>query len=156
MPSPIVVRDAVERDRGWVVKTARDVLGDEYQVHSRRQFNVLDGNPLVAERNGRPIGFLSWLADVDGTEVLAIACAERGVGAGTVLMRAVEQIARNAGSARVHLVTTDTNVGAQRFYEHLGYELVERRIGAVDACRAKHKPTIPPDMHDELVYARTV
>jgi ribosomal protein S18 acetylase RimI-like enzyme len=156
VPSKTFVRDADARDRTWIVDTARHVLGDEFQAHSRRQFNVLDGNVLVAEHDGRAIGFLSWLTDADRTEVLAVGCTERGMGAGTALMHAVEDAARRDGARRVHLVTTDGNVGAQRFYERLGYELAERRVGAVDECRAKYKPTIPAHMHDELVYARAV
>ena len=52
------------------------------------------------------------------------------------------------------LTTTDVNVGAQRFYEALGFTLVERLVGAVDRCRELFKPDIPATMHDELVYER--
>jgi len=37
------VRTAGPADHPWIVSTARELLGDEYQVHSRRQFGVLDG-----------------------------------------------------------------------------------------------------------------
>jgi ribosomal protein S18 acetylase RimI-like enzyme len=128
------------------------VLGDEYQVHSTRQFDVRDGNLLVAEVDGRRVGFVSWLPDGDDVEVLAIACTERLLGAGRALMRAAEDAAAAVGARRVWLVTTDANTGAQAFYERLGYTLAARRVGAVDECRARYKPTIPSDMHDELVY----
>jgi ribosomal protein S18 acetylase RimI-like enzyme len=157
---PIVMietRTATAADHDWVVDAARAVLGDEHQAHSRRQFNVLDGEVIVAEHDGRPVGFVSWLADDDeGAEVLAIACTERDIGAGSALMRAAESAAATRDARRVHLVTTDANVGAQRFYERLGYTLAERRVGAVDECRARYKPGIPADMHDELVYERAL
>jgi hypothetical protein len=51
------------------------------------------------------------------------------------------------------VVTTDENVGAQEFYAAMGFTLVERRVGAVDECRRRYKPTIPPGIHDELEYA---
>jgi ribosomal protein S18 acetylase RimI-like enzyme len=152
----IKTRSATAADHAWVVETARAVLGDEYQAHSRRQFNVLDGEVIVAEHDGRPVGFVSWLVDDEGAEVLAIACSARDLGAGTALMHAAESAAARRDARRVHLVTTDTNAGAQRFYERLGYTLAERRIGAVDECRARYKPGIPTDMHDKLVYERTL
>jgi N-acetylglutamate synthase-like GNAT family acetyltransferase len=148
----VLTRPATPADRDWVAEAARHVLGDEFQVHSRRQFNVLDGDVLVAEHDGRRVGFASWMVDEEGAEVLALACTERDIGAGTALMHAVEDEAARRDARRVHLVTTDANVGAQRFYERLGYALAERRVGAVDECRTRYKAGIPADMHDELVY----
>jgi ribosomal protein S18 acetylase RimI-like enzyme len=139
-------------DLAWITDAAGAVLGDTYQVHSQRQFDVRDGNLLLAEVEGQPVGFLSWLADGDGAEVLAIACSTRQRGAGRALMRAAATAAAAAGALRVWLVTTDANTGAQAFYERLGYTLAERRVGAVDRCRSRYKPTIPAHMHDELVY----
>jgi len=51
------------------------------------------------------------------------------------------------------VVTTDENVGAQAFYAATGFTLAETRVGAVDECRRRFKPTIPPGIHDELEYA---
>jgi ribosomal protein S18 acetylase RimI-like enzyme len=153
-PMPPRVRAASSAaDLAWITDAAGEVLGDTYQVHSQRQFDVRDGNLLVAEVDGRRIGFLSWLTDGDGAEVLAIGCTERRRGAGRALMRAAATAAAAAGSQRVWLVTTDANPGAQAFYQRLGYTLAERRAGAVDECRTRYKPTIPAHMHDELVYA---
>jgi ribosomal protein S18 acetylase RimI-like enzyme len=139
-------------DLAWITEAAGEVLGDTYQVHSQRQFDVRDGNLLLAEVDGQAVGFLSWLAADDGAEVLAIACSTRRCGAGRALMHAAAAAAAAAGAPRVWLVTTDANTGAQAFYERLGYTLAERRVGAVDRCRRRYKPTIPAHMHDELVY----
>jgi ribosomal protein S18 acetylase RimI-like enzyme len=152
----IEVRAATQDDRAWVVEAAREVLGDDHQVHSTRQFHVTDGELLVAVRDGRRAGFAAWTVDGEAVEVMALACVERRAGVGTALMRAAVAAARAAGARRVFLVTTDDNAGAQRFYEYLGYRVVERRVGAVDECRARYKPTIPAGAHDELVYERTL
>jgi ribosomal protein S18 acetylase RimI-like enzyme len=150
------VRAAGAADRAWVVAAAREVLGSEHQAASHRQFHVLDVDVLIAARDGEPTGFLSW--EIDGTtcEALAIACTTRGAGAGSALMDALHELAAACGCEHVRVVTTDTNIGAQRFYERLGYRLRERRVGAVDECRRLYKPSIPPEMHDELVYERAV
>ena len=150
------VRAASEADLGWVEETARAVLGDPFQAHSRRQFHVTDAELLVAERDGAPVGFLSWEVDGDWCEVLAIAAVESRTGVGSALMAAVADAAASRGCRRIRVVTTDQNTGAQRFYEGLGYDLAERIVGGVDECRRLYKPTIPEGVHDELRYERSL
>ena len=67
-------------------------------------------------------------------------------------MDEVRTRARRVGCDRLVVVTTDENVGAQRFYTALGFALAERRVGAVDECRRRYKPSIPAGIHDELEY----
>jgi ribosomal protein S18 acetylase RimI-like enzyme len=155
MPA-IEIRAAREDDAGWIVGAARDVLGSEYQVHSQRQFVITDVDVLIAERSAEPIGFLAWELQDDTCETLAIACTRRGEGAGTALMAALHGLAARRGCKHAKVVTTDTNVGARRFYERLGYEVVAIRAGAVDECRRRYKPELPPDMHDEIEYRRSI
>jgi ribosomal protein S18 acetylase RimI-like enzyme len=152
----IVIRSAAEDDLDWVIRAAREVLGSEYQVHSRRQFTVTDVEVLVAERAGERAGFLAWEVDGDTVETLAIGCTIQNRGVGSALMDEVQRRAAGAGCSRLRVVTTDDNAGAQRFYERLGYELVGRIVGGVDECRRLYKPEIPPGAHDELEYARAV
>jgi hypothetical protein len=71
-------------------------------------------------------------------------------------MSALHGIAGDRGCGRLTVATTDANVGAQRFYERLGYRVREVRAGAVDECRRRFKPEIPADMHDEIEYVREV
>ena len=150
------VRPGTAADHAWVVETAHEVLGDPFQAHSRRQFHVTDAELLLVERDGAPVGFLSWEVDGDWCEVLAIAVTDRSRGAGALLMAAAERAAGEHGCSRMRVVTTDENVRARAFYERLGYELAERLVGAVDECRVRYKPTIPAHIHDELRYERTL
>ncbi len=157
MDSPeagVAVRRARPVDRSWIVDEARRRLGSEHQVHSRRQFTVHEHEVLIAEVAGEPVGFLAWIADAPDCEVLAIAAAHPRAGVGSALMAAVDEEARLHGCTRLVLTTTDANIGAQRFYEAIGFTLAERLVGAVDRCRERFKPEIPADMHDELVYER--
>ena len=151
-----VVRDGSKSDHRWLVAAARATLGSEYQVHSQRQFDVRDGSLLIAARGRRRVGFLTWDHAGDVCEILAIACTEQRIGVGTALIEAVDAAARCVGSARLLVVTTDTNVVARRFYERCGFRLVDRRIGAVDECRRLYKPEIPVEMHDEYVFERRI
>lgn len=45
----------------------------------------------------------------------------RGLGVGRFLMEQLEQMALESGTRRVTLMVSDFNIGAQRFYERLGY-----------------------------------
>jgi GNAT superfamily N-acetyltransferase len=152
--STITVRTGGATDRAWVVDAARRRLGGEHQVHSRRQFHVDAHDLLIAEADGEPVGFLTWVAEGDECEVLAIASERQRAGVGSALLSALERVARAHDCRRIHLTTTDANVDAQRFYDAAGYTLAERLVGAVDLCRERWKPDIPSDMHDELVYER--
>lgn len=86
-----------------------------------------------------------------------IEALRRGRGIGTALMQAVIDHARDRGCQRVWLVTTNDNVHAQRFYERLGFHVIEVRRDAVRAARER-KPTIPTvgeggtPITDEIVY----
>jgi ribosomal protein S18 acetylase RimI-like enzyme len=152
----IEIRAARADDASWIVRAARDVLGSEYQVHSQRQFVVTDVDVLIAERSGERIGFLAWEVQDGACETLAIACTRRGEGAGMALMQALHRLAAARGCKQVKVVTTDANVGARRFYERLGYGIAAIRPGAVDECRRRYKPELPPDMHDEIEYRRSI
>src|SRR4051812_4310078 len=116
----IEVRPATASDHPRIVELAREVMGSDYQVHSRHQFHVVDGDVLVAERSAALAGFLTYSMEGDDCEVMAVACREQRAGAGTALMHAAHDIAVDRKCRRIWLVTTDANIGAQRFYEHLG------------------------------------
>jgi ribosomal protein S18 acetylase RimI-like enzyme len=147
----IAIAPATPADHGWIVETARALLGSERQVHSRRQFEITDGHVLVATLNDQRAGFVTWDHDGAAIEILALACTTQRAGVGTAL---VDAVAAAAGGGPLRVVTTDTNVGAQAFYVRNGFTLVARLVGAVDECRRRYKPELPLDMHDELVYER--
>jgi ribosomal protein S18 acetylase RimI-like enzyme len=55
---------------------------------------------------------------------LAISPEARGQGIGTALMGRVEAFARQRGYAFLSLEVVDTNVGAQRLYRRMGFEVI--------------------------------
>ncbi|WP_066360829.1 GNAT family N-acetyltransferase [Herbidospora mongoliensis] len=88
---------------------------------------------LVAERDGRPIGYVSWLERTGfwtGDEHFAlddlfVVAAERGHGVGERLMRAA---AEAANGRVIRWEVAETNVAARRFYERIGATLVSKQI----------------------------
>lgn len=146
-----VIREAVASDRAELVR-----LLDEMKAHHRElapdesRFHVdeddLDafaalvlGDPgilvMVAEGDGRLLAFaeLRYLAKSWGRsceiDLLAVDASSRGRGIGTMLMRAIEGRAADAGVTGMRLNVSLGNDGARRFYERLGYEQSAVRLG---------------------------
>ena len=141
----VAVRPAADADHAWIVTTARalprrrDAGPHPAAVHRCSTARCCSQSPTA-----RPTGSPRW-DHADGVaELLAIGGAHlaHGARAGR-LVAEVRARARRAGCTRLVVVTTDENVGAQRFYAAMGFTLVERRVGAVDECRRRYKPTIP-------------
>lgn len=149
------VRPAEPDDVGWLTERFVADWGDKTVVLDgvSRQLDTLPC--LVAVENDTHLGYLAYERQGDETEIVALATTEHGRGIGSAL---IDALARTVGG-RLWLVTTNDNLGAQRFYERLGFETVEVRTGAVDRSR-KVKPSIPLvgdsgiEIHDEIVMSR--
>jgi ribosomal protein S18 acetylase RimI-like enzyme len=99
----------------------------------RRRFAAIVPDPdralLVAEVDGEVVGLAEARMRRDESsgfvgayvEELAVTVAWRGRGVGTRLMAEVERWARQHGARSVALDTMETNAGARRLYERLGY-----------------------------------
>jgi ribosomal protein S18 acetylase RimI-like enzyme len=93
---------------------------------------------LVAESDGYRVGALTYRCATDGLEVVALNALQKGRGAGSALLAAARQRAREAGQ-RTWLITTDDNVEALSFYLRRGMEMVALHRDFVDQVR-RHKP----------------
>ncbi|MET7333521.1 GNAT family N-acetyltransferase [Nonomuraea sp. NPDC005650] len=95
---------------------------------------------LIAERNGREIGYVSWLVRVSlwsGGDYLAlddlfVSDGHRGHGVGERLMSAV---AEAADGRVIRWEVAAANVAAQRFYQRIGASLISKII-----CRWQVEP----------------
>lgn len=119
----------------WTVELARDVAWREF---------------LIAEEDGRPVGFVQlidahdeeshyWGDIAEATWAIDIwigAPADRGRGIGTEMMRdALERCFGAHGAVEVVIDPLATNLAAIRFYERLGFEFVGERWFDGDHCR---------------------
>lgn len=108
---------------------------------------------FVASDGDRVVGLITYHVDGDACEIVTIDAYEPRRGIGTSLVEAV----RSLGHPRLWLITTNDNVGAQRFYERVGFRLVAVHEGAMARSRAL-KPQIPlvgeggVPIRDELEY----
>lgn len=150
------VRAVAAGDREWI----RDLLAGSWGTTTVMAHGVAyDASllpALVAERDGRVAGLLTYTIEVDsGLEIVTLDAIERRSGAGTALLGAAAELARSAGAHRIWLVTSNDNLDALRFYQRRGMRISGVAPGAVDEARAK-KPSIPLvgeygiAIHDEL------
>jgi ribosomal protein S18 acetylase RimI-like enzyme len=97
---------------------------------------------FVATDAREPVGLLTYTIDGDSCEIVTIDAMVERRGVGSLLIAAVEDAARDAGCARLWLITTNDNERALGFYHANGFELVAVHEGAVARSR-ELKPSIP-------------
>lgn len=117
-------------DDQWLDEQA----GANRQAHWARRFAAPTTTEagLVAEQEGRAVGFAYLIADDDPSrgallDNLHLVAAVRGGGIGARLLRAAAALAIARGwPAGLHLWVFDANDGACRFYERHGGRVVDR------------------------------
>jgi ribosomal protein S18 acetylase RimI-like enzyme len=132
-----------DRDETWATDVLRADLAGRLQARRGEIVDVLDGEGLMAELEGRPVGLLTFRPDGPITiELAALVVVEPGRGIGSALIAAFLEEARHRGTRRVWVMTTNDNLDALRLYQRRGFRLVALRAGAVDEARATVKPSI--------------
>ena len=145
----ITIRPLTDGDRVWIRRFLRDHWGAEEMVVRETVVYPAELPGFVALRDGEPVGLITYeLRDAE-CEVLSLDSLLPGRGIGSALLARVETPAREAGARRLHLVTTNDNLNALRFYQRWGLRLATLRPGAVDRAR-RLKPEIPPVGNDGI------
>jgi ribosomal protein S18 acetylase RimI-like enzyme len=135
-----VIREYRPSDRTWAEAFTEETFGGPLQARRGELIDVLALPGFVAEREGRPIGLVTYRREGEDCELAFIAAFERQQGIGTALLEAL--IEAVADCERIWLVTTNDNLDALRFYQRRGFALSALRPGAVDDARRTLKPHI--------------
>ncbi len=147
MPT-VEVRDFGPDDRSW----AYDFLfpkGTPSRIASKGVLHdplALPG--FVAWLDDEPVGLVTYRPKE--WEILTLDSVRNNTGAGTALIDAVKDVAREAGAKQVWLITTNDNTHAFRFYQRRGFVVREVRPGAVDRERETIKPEISRTGNDGI------
>ncbi len=88
------------------------------------------------------IGVLTFLIRNDECEVTSFNSLEQGKGIGRALMDEMVREAKVKNCKRIHLLTTNDNLNALKFYQKYGFEIERINRGAINESR-KQKPSIP-------------
>lgn len=138
----VVVRALTREDHGWVVATQTHTWGS---VLAARRGELVDTSTLggvVATLEGHRAGLALTLLRGDELEVVSISTSVPRRGIGRALMERCFDEARSLRCRRAWLVTTNDNIPAIAFYQHVGMDLRAFRRHAVTASR-RLKPEIP-------------
>ena len=135
-----MVRELTQADLPWAEELVGEAFAGRMQARRGELVDVLDCPGFVVERDGEPVGVLTYHWHDDGCELATIVVRDEHRGAGTEL---VEALVREVdGRARIWLVTSNDNLDALRFYQRRGFRLAELRPGAIDEARRTLKPEI--------------
>ncbi len=138
----MLVRDLEDAERRWLAERLCSGWGG---VGIARRGELRDAcvlPALVAERDGEPVGVLTYEVVGGHLEIVTIEAFVAGTGVGSALIAAAAEIGQRLGCRRLWLITTNDNVRALRFYQRRGLRLVEVYPGAVEVARSM-KPSIP-------------
>jgi GNAT superfamily N-acetyltransferase len=120
----------------------RERWGDEIVVGHGVVFRPHQLPGLIATDTGKIVGLLTYTIDRDSCEIVTIDAMVERRGVGSLLIAALEDVAREAGCTRLWLITTNDNERALDFYRAHGFEVVAVHEGAVARSRER-KPSIP-------------
>lgn len=123
--SEVIIRNAVEKDLEALYEIEMLSFKDSYPLGFMRALYDLNAQTfLVAEEDGRPVGYVITAQDRGNGHIFSIAVhpLERGKNIGTRLMTEALKILKSRGVTTVRLEVRKSNTSAQRFYEGLGFK----------------------------------
>jgi ribosomal protein S18 acetylase RimI-like enzyme len=153
----VTIRAFTDADRRWAEGLLGGNFGGRLQVRLGSVVDPLACPGLVAERDGEPVGIVTYEPEGDDVEVVYIEVTDKHRGVGTRLLDAVEA---RTEARRLWLVTTNDNLDALRFYQRRGFRIAQVRPGAVDEARKTLKSSIAEagsfgiPIRDEIVLER--
>jgi RimJ/RimL family protein N-acetyltransferase len=98
---------------------------------------------LVAEDEGRWLGYLSYENRAGDMEIVVLEALVEREGVGTALLARCAQTALDDDARRLWLLTSNDNTAALRFYQRRGFALVAVHRDAITHAREHLKPEIP-------------
>jgi ribosomal protein S18 acetylase RimI-like enzyme len=135
------VRPLVASDRAWLTGFMTKRWGVPVAAGGGRlhRLDALPGFAAVSA-DGTVVGVVTYLIEAGACEVISIDAVVHGEGVGTALLEAACEAAVAAGCRDVHLITTNDNVDALRFYQP--------RIRAVRAAAGSGRRVPPHEAGD--------
>lgn len=152
---PLEIRPLTTADSVWVRQFIIEHWGDSIVVAHGKIYHPHALPGFVAILKDDPVGLLTYTIEGESCEIVTLDSTKPDIGAGSLLIDAVKEAARDAGCRRLWLITANDNLHALRFYQKRGFLLVAVHRGAVDAARLL-KPGIPLfgndriPIHDEI------
>jgi DNA-3-methyladenine glycosylase I len=136
------IRPVEPADKDWITQLMQDEWGSPMQISKGHIFYPADLPGFVALKDGERAGLITYDITGDSCEVGSLNSLKPNSGAGTALIEAVKDKARQAGCKRLWLITTNDNLNALKFYQKRGFRLVAVYPNSMDQVR-QLKPQVP-------------
>lgn len=149
------IRPVNEADRSWMAQLWSELWGSARIVVHGLEVTIDQVEGAAAWEGDQLLGLVTYMISGDTCEIITLNALAKQRGIGSALLAAAVRAARQAGCRLLHLVTSNDNLDALRFYQKRGLRLWAVRPGALDEARAV-KPEIPLvgdygiPLHDEI------
>lgn len=128
--------------RGAVNKILKDEWNCPPSVSRGKAIDTTMLSGFVFISDNKITGIITYNIENTDCEIVTLNSFDENKGIGTALINAVLDVAKERCCSRLWLITTNDDIGAIRFYQKKGFDLVAAHINAIDESR-KIKPSIP-------------
>ncbi len=115
--------------------------GTEMIVRGER-VDMTNPQGIRAMEDGRMIGLITYRIQGSTAEMLSLNSLRKGQGIASALIERLVILVRNAGCARIVLVTTNDNLDALALYQKRGFDIIRLYRNTMDYVR-QIKPAVP-------------
>ena len=139
MEQKIQFRSRTDADNTWITEVATRLWGSTEIISKEHTYDILKLPNIVAERDGKPVGFVMYAKEGTKCEIVALYTEVEKQGIGTKLIDRVKEAAKKDGCKTVWLMTTNDNTQSLRFYQKRGFVITAIRTNVMEEQR-KLKP----------------
>jgi ribosomal protein S18 acetylase RimI-like enzyme len=136
------IRPLYRDDGAWVMALIEKEWGSPEIVSRGKIHHADELCGFAAVSNNKPVGLATYRIDGNECEIVSLNSLQERRGIASALVEAVKKVALGHDCRHLWVVTTNDNVGALRFYQKIGFRLVEIRRDAIEQSR-RLKPEIP-------------
>ncbi len=140
----INIRAVKQEDATWIKSFMNEYWGGEpLVIRGGKKYypSSLSLDGLIAENTQGVVGFLFYEIQDRACEIIVFEVLDKFQGIGTQMLDQLKEIVKIKECDRIHLMTTNDNLDALRFYQRRRFTITEIRVNAVAQARAI-KPTI--------------
>lgn len=124
MKTNLDILEISEEHRPLIKAYIAEKWGSSISVSRGRIFNTEELPGFICLKENQIIGLITYFIDPDGCEIVTLNSEQEGLGLATSFIDKVVGKARENGSPRVWLITTNDNTHAIRYYQRRGFEWV--------------------------------
>ena len=137
-----VLRETSKHDSNVIKELVDKYWGGEPLIIRGKKYypSSLDG--ILVLKGKKVIGFLICDIQNKTCEIIVFEVFEKHKGIGTSMLNNLIEIAKRKACDRLHLMTTNDNLDALRFYQRRGFHICGIHINSMEISR-KMKPSIP-------------